>query len=121
VDGDLDIGPGIDATCFVGSVRRESGRSALTRATNGVAVVPVLDTLVNRGAWLDSRSGLTSYDGIGVQIRHAASDPEVHAIVLDISSPQRRVGTSKDGTRPGGRERPTDQESGSLCQSDLWW
>jgi signal peptide peptidase SppA len=87
VDGDPGLGPGIDATRFVGSARRESGRSALTRASNGVAIVPVLDTLVNRGAWLDSRSGLTSYEGIGAQIRDAASDPEVHAILLDVSSP----------------------------------
>ncbi len=87
VDGDLAIGPGMDATRFVGSARRESGRSALTRASNGVAIVPILDTLVNRGAWLDSRSGLTSYEGIGAQVRDAAGDPEVHAILLDISSP----------------------------------
>ena len=87
LDGDLGIGPGIDATRFVGSARRENDRSALTRATNGVAIVPILDTLVNRGAWLDSRSGLTSYEGIGAQIRDAAGDPEVHAILLDISSP----------------------------------
>jgi len=86
VDADLGIGPDIDATRFVGSARRDSGRSALTRATNGVAIVPVLDTLVNRGAWLDSRSGLTSYEGIGAQIRDAAADPEVHAILLDVSS-----------------------------------
>ncbi|MBN9020719.1 MAG: S49 family peptidase, partial [Rhizobiales bacterium] len=87
LDGDLGIGPGIDATRFVGSARRESGRSALTRAANGVAIVPVLDTLVNRGAWLDSRSGLTSYEGIGAQIRDAGADSEVHAILLDVSSP----------------------------------
>ncbi|MBN9022211.1 MAG: S49 family peptidase [Rhizobiales bacterium] len=49
--------------------------------------MPILDTLVNRGAWLDSRSGLTSYEGIGAQIRDAASDSEVHAILLDVSSP----------------------------------
>jgi len=87
VEGDIGIGPDIDATRFVGSPRRESGRSALTRAANGVAIVPILDTLVNRGAWLDSRSGLTSYEGIGAQIRDAAGDPEVHAILLDVSSP----------------------------------
>jgi signal peptide peptidase SppA len=87
VDGDLSIGPDIDATRFIGSARREGGRPALTRAVDGVAIVPVLDTLVNRGAWLDSRSGLTSYEGIGAQIRDAASDPDVRAILLDVSSP----------------------------------
>jgi ClpP class serine protease len=87
VDSDLSLGAEIEATRFVGSARRDSGRSALTRAVDGVAIVPVLDTLVNRGAWLDSRLGLTSYEGIGAQIRDAAADPEVHAILLDVSSP----------------------------------
>ena len=76
-----------DASRFVGSERRESGGRALSRASGGVAIVPVLDTLVNRGAWLDSRSGMTSYEGIAAQIRDAASDPDVRSILLDISSP----------------------------------
>lgn len=76
-----------EASRFVGSARRDNGRSALTRADGGVAIVPVLDSLVNRGAWLDSRSGLTSYEGIAAQIRDAADDPDVHSILLDISSP----------------------------------
>lgn len=52
-----------DASRFVGSTRRGDGSASLTRTADGVAIVPVLDTLVNRGAWLDSRSGLTSYEG----------------------------------------------------------
>jgi signal peptide peptidase SppA len=42
---------------------------------------------VNRGAWLDSRSGLTSYEGIAAQLREAGQDPEVRSVLLDISSP----------------------------------
>ena len=51
------------------------------RTADGVAIIPVLDTLVNRGAWLDSRSGLTSYEGIAAQ-------------------------TARGGVRPGGTVGP---------------
>ena len=87
IDASLFDDKAPDASRFVGSERRESGGRALSRASGGVAIVPVLDTLVNRGAWLDSRSGMTSYEGIAAQIRDAASDPDVRSILLDISSP----------------------------------
>jgi hypothetical protein len=69
------------------SVLAPRRRSAMSRMADGVAIIPVLDTLVNRGAWLDSRSGLTSYEGIAAQLRAAGSDPEVRSVLLDISSP----------------------------------
>lgn len=78
---------GPDASRFVGSSRRADGTTSMTRAADGVAIIPVLDTLVNRGAWLDSRSGLTSYEGIAAQLRAAGQDPDVRSVLLDISSP----------------------------------
>ena len=75
-----------DASRFVGSARRADGSTSMTRTTDGVALIPVLDTLVNRGAWLDSRSGLTSYEGIAAQLRDAGQDPEVRSVLLDVSS-----------------------------------
>jgi signal peptide peptidase SppA len=82
-----DGAEGPDASRFVGSTRRTDGSAALPRTADGVAIVPVLDTLVNRGAWLDSRSGHTSYEGIAAQLRAAGQDPEVRSVLLDISSP----------------------------------
>jgi signal peptide peptidase SppA len=76
-----------DASRFVGSARRADGTSSMMRSADGVAIIPVLDTLVNRGAWLDSRSGLTSYEGIAAQLRAAGLDPDVRSVLLDISSP----------------------------------
>ncbi|HWL06734.1 MAG TPA: S49 family peptidase [Xanthobacteraceae bacterium] len=76
-----------DASAFMGSHRREDGGVRLSRAANGVALVRVTDTLVNKGAWLNASSGLTSYEGIAAQIRDAAADKDVHAILLDIDSP----------------------------------
>lgn len=76
-----------EANRFTGSSRRVDGTSSMMRTADGVAIIPVLDTLVNRGAWLDSRSGLTSYEGIAAQLRAAGQDPEVRSVLLDISSP----------------------------------
>ena len=76
-----------EANRFTGSARRTDGTTSMMRTTDGVAIIPVLDTLVNRGAWLDSRSGLTSYEGLAAQLRAAGQDPEVRSVLLDISSP----------------------------------
>ena len=53
----------------------------------GVAVVPVVGEMVNRGAYLGASSGLVSYEGIRQQLKNAVSDNAVRAIVLDIDSP----------------------------------
>jgi hypothetical protein len=64
------FGPNPTASRFVGSATDEdpiSGRrSALPykRTREGVAIVPVIGSLINRGAWLGSYSGETSYEGI---------------------------------------------------------
>lgn len=75
-----------EASRFVGSYRRENRPGSMVRADRGVALVSVTGSLVNRGAWIGSNSGLTSYEGTLAQIRDAAQDPEVHSIVLDIDS-----------------------------------
>jgi len=90
---DIEIaGPsGPDASRFMGTRRRANGY-ALTRATKGVALIPVLGSLVNRGAWLDSRSGLTAYEGLDAQFKEAGSDPEIHSIVIDMDTPGGEAG-----------------------------
>ena len=53
----------------------------------GVAVIPIIGTLVNRGAWIGAHSGLVSYEGLDAQIRSAAEDGDVRAILLDMDTP----------------------------------
>lgn len=53
----------------------------------GIAVIPVLGTLVKRTAGLNAASGLTSYTEVGVMIETALADPQVAGILLDIDSP----------------------------------
>ena len=53
----------------------------------GTPVVPVIGSLVNRGAWIGADSGLVSYEGIGAMIDRAAGETKTGTIGLDIDSP----------------------------------
>lgn len=75
-------GPAPAASRFVGAF--DAAGNAVTQ--DGVAIIPVIGSLVNRGAWLGVNSGKTSYEGLQHQIRAAAADPAVKAILLDIAS-----------------------------------
>ncbi|WP_223426963.1 S49 family peptidase [Tateyamaria pelophila] len=72
---------------FVGTYRRDNGSVGSMRVANGIAILPIVGSLVNRGAWIGANSGLVSYEGIAAQLREAQADPEVQAILLDIDSP----------------------------------
>lgn len=56
-------------------------------AESGIALLPIMGELVNRGSWLDSLSGMTSYERLDAQLRAAIADPRVKALVLDMNSP----------------------------------
>ena len=53
---------------------------------NGIAVIPVIGTLVRRSSWLDAWSGLQSYAEIQRNIEEALSDARVKGILLRIDS-----------------------------------
>lgn len=83
---------GPQASRFVGSEIDEDdqGRHSwlpYRRTDEGVAVVTITGTLINRGAWIGSKSGETSYEGIKHQIARAVADPKARSIILDIESP----------------------------------
>lgn len=80
------------ASRFVGSnidEEQDGRRRALPyrRTPEGVAIVTITGSLVNRGAWVGASSGLTSYEGIAFQIESAARDPKCRSILLDMESP----------------------------------
>ncbi|MDN2578931.1 S49 family peptidase [Aquibium sp. ELW1220] len=76
-----------DANRFMGSRIGEDGRKRTYSIVGGVATIPIVGSLVNRGAWIGASSGLVSYEGLSKQLSDAAADPEVSAILLDIDSP----------------------------------
>ena len=89
---DLDQ-PMPEATRFKGSSVDEdaaSGRRSYMpyrRTPEGVAIITITGSLVNRGAWVGASSGLTSYEGIKFQLEQASADPKAKAILIDIESP----------------------------------
>lgn len=77
-----------DASRFFNESEGESGRSRpYSQTRNGVAVIPILGSLVNRGAWVGASSGLTSYEGLKFQFAEAKADSSITHVVLDIQSP----------------------------------
>ncbi len=93
LEGRIPLGGGAlaplppDANGFLGSNRREDGTVRMNRSHAGAAIIPVIGSLVNRGAWIGANSGMTSYEGLAALLRDAAADPEVRFIVLDLDSP----------------------------------
>jgi signal peptide peptidase SppA len=53
----------------------------------GVAIIPVEGTLVQKSGSLRPWSGMTGYDGIRTCFLDALNDPEIRAIALQIDSP----------------------------------
>lgn len=54
--------------------------------SDGIAVIPVMGTLVQRASWLDALCGMTSYASIGFDFAQAEADPKVRGILLEIDS-----------------------------------
>lgn len=80
------------ASRFVGShVDREApssqGSLPYRRTAAGTALIPVIGSTVNRGAWIGASSGLVSYEGLKFQLAHASQDDRTRAVLLDFECP----------------------------------
>jgi len=53
----------------------------------GIAIIPVIGTLVRRTVGLEAQSGLTSYSALEEQLASALNDNSIKGILLDIDSP----------------------------------
>ncbi|RWF44288.1 MAG: S49 family peptidase [Mesorhizobium sp.] len=91
--GPETLGPATpEASRFEGDsiVRDDNGRAVKQKpynVSNGVAIITITGSLVNRGAWVGASSGLTSYEGIQHQIKSAMKDDAVKSVILDMHSP----------------------------------
>lgn len=61
-------------------------KAGYLRTSDGIAVIQVVGSLVQRGSGMDAMSGLESYDNIGGQLHAALNDPMVGGILLEIDS-----------------------------------
>jgi len=69
----------------IGLQARSDKPYALTNS--GIALLPVMGTLIKRGSWMDAMSGLTGYDQVASLLDKATADTEVKAILMEIDSP----------------------------------
>lgn len=51
-----------------------------------VAVIPIEGSLIHKGAFVESDSGETSYQGLQTQVQRAARDPQVKGVAFEIDS-----------------------------------
>lgn len=56
------------------------------RAAEGIALIEIEGSLVNKGKWLGKSSGMTSYEGIGVQISDCIADASIKGAILEVDS-----------------------------------
>jgi signal peptide peptidase SppA len=58
----------------------------------GIAVVPVLGTLVRRSSYLAAASGLTAYADIGDEVEAVLSSADVRGVLLELDTPGDEAG-----------------------------
>jgi signal peptide peptidase SppA len=64
----------------------QSGAAEYRKTGTGVAIIPIIGTLLTRSSSLDAMSGLVGYDWIKAQMKAAANDPAVTSILIDLNS-----------------------------------
>lgn len=77
----------------------------------GVAIIPVMGTLVQRSSWMDAQSGMTGYPAIASMLDQALSDTDVKAILLEVDS---------GGGEASGMFDLADQIYAARDQKPLW-
>lgn len=65
----------------------ERASSKVYEVVEGIAIIPIEGTLVQKSGYIGAWSGITGYDGIRAQFLAAQRDPDVRAIVFDCDSP----------------------------------
>lgn len=81
---DRPTDPGVLKAASGGSWMNFNGAQMIVEPP--LAIIPITGTLVNRGFWVGTHSGLQSYEGIAQQLRLAESDDRIERIVLDLNT-----------------------------------
>ena len=125
----LDGRIGIDATGLTAKVgtmptasRQQQPKQSpyFERRGSGVAVIPVIGSLVNRSDFVTAASGITSYGTLRSAINAAILDDDVSTVVLDVDSPGgEAVGAFEiaEHIRATGQRKPIAASVTGLCCS----
>ena len=75
-----------DVTAMYGDSQAERDTPRLFSQVGGVGVITIAGALVNNDSWINAYVGRTGYPEIREALIHAATDPNIGAIVLDVNS-----------------------------------
>ncbi|WP_202303703.1 S49 family peptidase [Dryocola clanedunensis] len=84
--GELITGEQLPAELAMFGDERQSARRTY-QVSNRIAVIPVSGTLVSKGSFMNSLSGMTGYNTIISTLQQAINDPDVDGILLDMDTP----------------------------------
>lgn len=101
-----------------------AGPRRTVATSGGVAVIPIVGTIIPRGNMLSESSGAVSAQSISRQLRQALADPEVGSIVLDIDSPGGQVsGVDELATEiyEARGQKPITAVANGLAASAAYW
>ncbi|WP_439273554.1 S49 family peptidase [Pseudochrobactrum sp. HB0163] len=56
------------------------------KMVGNIAVIEIEGSLVNKGAWVGKNSGMTSYEGLNIQIADCRNSDDIKAVVFEIDS-----------------------------------
>lgn len=115
----IELAAMADCLARIDTSRAHAGGASTTSSTTKIAVIPVQGTLTPRGGWYG-----TSMDGLRSQIRRAANDADVGAIILDIDSPGGTVaGTVETASevKAAAAQKPVIAIANTLAASAAYW
>jgi capsid assembly protease len=75
---------------------RGSAHRSYAMTDSGIAVLPVVGSMVRRGAFLDAMSGLRSYASLQSDVQAALDDPAVRGLLLELDTPGGEAGGAFD-------------------------
>jgi signal peptide peptidase SppA len=90
----------------------------------GIALIPVIGSLVQRGSWIDAMSGLSSYDRITSLVESAVADQDVRGILLEIDSPGGEASgivEMASRIREASTKKPTWAAANGMAYSAAYW
>ncbi|QRO34134.1 S49 family peptidase [Chromobacterium violaceum] len=106
----------MSAVLFGGGIRAAQGDDNSPRQQrpyrivgNGVALIPVMGPMVQRGGWIDAMCGIASYDQVASLVAAAMADGDVRAVLLEVDSPGGSVAglfTLVDRLQAWGEQKP---------------
>jgi capsid assembly protease len=96
--GALGARLGIEATAPLDAAAgaRRSEFKPYRQTSDGIAIISIAGTLVNKAYGLDAASGLRSYVDIQREFEDAVADPRMKAILLEVDSPGGEVAGAFD-------------------------